>query len=336
MTAAVLALLASHGGIASAQSQVGIFGMIDQYVEWGDNGKRRIQRLQSGGLLGSRLGFRGSEDLGGGTKAVFMLESGINADDGSLGQGGLLFGRQAFVGLTGAYGALTVGRQYSPTFLALASYGLGGGMGWGNASVNFAELGVLRVNNSMVYVAPVFNGVTAKLFHALGESATPGQQRVGNQSGGALQYDRGALSANLTRISRKQSPGNSEHWLTAGLSYDFGVIKTGLVAQRRDDDAGLNRVTFYELSATMPLGGGALLLDAGRRRNHLAPHADSRQFGLRYDYFLSKRSTLYGGVVKVSNEAGANVTIGGSSSAGMAVAPGDDPRAVALGVRHVF
>lgn len=335
-TIIVTALLAAQAGAACAQSNVTIFGTLDQFVELGDNGKANVNRLQSGGIWGSRIGFKGTEDLGGNNKAIFILESGINADDGSLGQGGLLFGRQAFVGLSGDYGQLTVGRQYSPTFTTMATYGLGGGMGWGNASVDFTDLTVLRVNNSINYVAPAVGGVTAKVFYALGENATPGQKQVGNLAGGALQYDQGPFSATLSYLQRKTTAVNTEHWWTGGASYDFGVAKAGLVVQKRGDDIGAARTTFYELSTTVPIGAASLLLDLGILRNDVTANADAKLFGVRYDYYLSRRSTLYAGVVKVKNESAAAVTINGAASAGMVVARGDDPRAIALGLRHTF
>ncbi|MES2257502.1 MAG: porin [Pseudomonadota bacterium] len=335
-TVIALALLAGHAGLAAAQSSVTVFGMVDNFVELGNNGKATLNRLQSGGIYGSRIGFRGTEELGGGTKALFHLESGINADDGSLGQGGLLFGRQAFVGLSGNYGMLTMGRQYSPTFTTMATYGMGGGMGWGNASVDFTDLAILRVNNSINYVTPAFAGVTLKGFYALGENATPGQSHTGNMAGGSAQYDLGEFSASLSYLERKTSTSNSDQWWTAGGAYNFGVVKTGVVVQKRKDDAKLAGTTFYELSATVPTASGSLLLDFGSYRNDIAANADARFYAIRYDHYLSKRTTAYAGYAKTKNQASAAITINGAASGGMAVAKGDDPRALALGIRHIF
>jgi predicted porin len=334
--AILLALLALEGGRAAAQGNVTIFGTVDEFIELGNNGRNHVTRLQSGGIWGSRIGFKGSEDLGGGTKAIFTLETGTNADDGSLGQGGLLFGRQAFVGLSGNGGTLTFGRHYSPTFITMATYGLGGGMGWGNASVNFTDLTVLRANNSINYVSPALRGLTAKLFYALGENTTPGQGHVGDQAGGTLQYDNGPVSANLTYVERKATMTNTDRWWTGGLSYDFRWAMMGAVLQKRGDDAGTARTTFVELSTTIPLGTGSLLLDVGALRNDAIAHANARHYGARYDYYLSKRSNLYAGLVQVRNQRRTSVTINGASSPGMSVAPGDDPRAMALGIRHLF
>src|SRR5262245_39183159 len=106
---------AGAAGTASAQSSVTLYGVVDAFYQYATGGNS-INRLQSGGINGSRLGVRGAEDLGGGLKALFTLESGINLDDGSVGQSGVFWGRQAFVGLGSDFGTLTLGRQYSSVY----------------------------------------------------------------------------------------------------------------------------------------------------------------------------------------------------------------------------
>ena len=113
--AIVAGLLAFSGFQARAQSNVSIYGIVDASAQYLD-GVSRTARLQSGGLSGSRLGFRGVEDLGDGFKAIFTLEMGLNLDTGTSAQGGLAFGRQAFVGLSDSWGELTLGRQYGSLY----------------------------------------------------------------------------------------------------------------------------------------------------------------------------------------------------------------------------
>src|ERR1700758_2108659 len=99
---------------AHAQSSVTLYGLIDAGITYTNNqhGQKNFQAT-SGDINGSRFGLRGAEDLGGGLKAIFTLENGFSIQNGQLGQGGRLFGRQAFVGLSSdSYGTLTVGRQY--------------------------------------------------------------------------------------------------------------------------------------------------------------------------------------------------------------------------------
>src|SRR5437773_7693011 len=97
----IASLLSGIAGMAQAQTNVTIYGVIDLGMDYTNNslGKSQVQ-MESGYAQGSRLGFKGNEDLGGGLSAVFQLENGFAADTGKLGQGGLLFGRQAFVGLS--------------------------------------------------------------------------------------------------------------------------------------------------------------------------------------------------------------------------------------------
>ena len=113
---------------------VTIYGVADLYLEQGNNGINNIQRLQSGGINGSRLGFKGSDAIWDGLNAVYCFEMGLNLNAGTSGQGGTLFGRQAWAGLQGKWGTLTGGRIYDPMFWTDVLYGLGGGLAWGNAS----------------------------------------------------------------------------------------------------------------------------------------------------------------------------------------------------------
>jgi predicted porin len=106
-----LAVLAAFAGTASAQTNVTMYGVLDMALQHENDGVNSTTALDSGIQSGSRLGFKGTEDLGGGLKANFDLEAGVNADTGTSSQGGILFGRQAWVGLSGGFGSLRLGRQ---------------------------------------------------------------------------------------------------------------------------------------------------------------------------------------------------------------------------------
>jgi predicted porin len=108
-----LAVLSAFACVAHAQSSVTLYGILDEGVNYNSNtGGQRLYGLTSGGLQASRWGLRGAEDLGGGMKAIFVLENGFDVSSGKLAQGGLMFGRQAYVGLSSGIGSLTFGRQY--------------------------------------------------------------------------------------------------------------------------------------------------------------------------------------------------------------------------------
>ena len=321
---------------ACAQDNVAVFGVLDTYLEHAAAGQTGATRLQSGGISGSRLGLRGSEALGGGNRAIFMLESGINVDDGTSGQGGLLFGRQAWVGLATRAGDVTLGRHYSPYFYTLVTYGLGGGMGWGNASNYFTDNSVLRVNNSISYASPSYGGFRARALVGLGENTTQPGANVGNIHSASLQYDSGPFSANAAVETRKTTAANTDRFYAIGASYVIGTVKASVMAQSRRDDLDAARNDALELGLLVALGPGSLLLDAGRLRNRSAADAGAAALSVRYDYNLSKRSMLYAGAATIRNGTRSRFGINGNTGAALAVAAGDDPRSLVLGVRHTF
>ena len=107
-------------GVVYAQSSVTLYGIIDEGVNYNSNANgNRLYNLSSGVFQGSRWGLRGKEDLGGGLGAIFVLENGFDVNTGRLGQGGLLFGRQAYVGISSPYGTVTFGRQYDSVVTTL-------------------------------------------------------------------------------------------------------------------------------------------------------------------------------------------------------------------------
>jgi len=119
LATAILAALGLLASGAYAQSSVTVYGIVDTGVEYVNNAnanKDGVVRLSSGAMNTSRIGFRGTEDLGGGLKAVFQLENGFKTDTGEFDSAGLLFGRQANVGLEGSFGRIVAGRSYSTTY----------------------------------------------------------------------------------------------------------------------------------------------------------------------------------------------------------------------------
>jgi predicted porin len=115
------ALAAAFSSAAYAQTNVTMYGIVDAGIAYKKNGNPagNTVSMESGQQSGSRLGFKGREDLGGGLAAIFTLESGFNIDDGKLGQGGRLFGRQAWVGMSGGFGSVKLGRQLTSLYTAL-------------------------------------------------------------------------------------------------------------------------------------------------------------------------------------------------------------------------
>jgi predicted porin len=183
-----LALL-GVAGAAHAQSSVTLYGLIDesiQYVGQADRNNNHLFQTYAGNIQGDRFGLKGTEDLGGGLKAIFQLENGFDVNSGKLGQGGLMFGRQAFVGLTqDAYGTLTLGRQYDPLVDMVQPLTADNYLG-----STFTTPGDLdnndndsRTNSAIKYVSPVWSGFQVEGMYALGGVA--GATGAGQSWGGA-------------------------------------------------------------------------------------------------------------------------------------------------------
>jgi predicted porin len=160
-----LAALSAVAGVAHAQSSVTLYGIVDEGFNFNTNANGgRLYNLSSGVLQGSRWGLRGAEDLGGGLKAIFVLENGFDVNTGKLGQGGLEFGRQAYVGLSSSqFGTVTAGRQYDSVVDFVGP--LEAGDQWGGYIAahpsdidNFNNAN--RVNNAIKYTSANYAGFT--------------------------------------------------------------------------------------------------------------------------------------------------------------------------------
>jgi predicted porin len=172
-----LAALGAFAGVAHAQSSVTLYGIVDDGFNINTNADgKHLYNLSSGVLQGSRWGLRGMEDLGGGLKAIFVLEDGFDVNTGKLGQGGLLFGRQAYVGLSSGYGTLTLGRQYDSAVDYVGPLAVGDQWG-GYITAHPGDLDNLnndfRVNNAIKFTSNTYNGLTFGGLYSLG--GVPGE-----------------------------------------------------------------------------------------------------------------------------------------------------------------
>ncbi|WP_343649304.1 porin [Herbaspirillum sp.] len=341
-------LLSTHAALA--QSGVTIYGIVDTgfvHESGGRNGS--VNKITGGIGSGSRLGFKGTEDLGGGMSALFVLESGFQSDTGAMGQGGLLFGRQSYVGLSGAQGTLTVGRQYTPhyTGFVLADPFAAGFAG--NAA-NLAANSGSRMDNTVKYVSPSFGGVSAEAVYGFGENA--GSNAMGRAWGGALAYANGGLSLRLAHHNRNmdtptvQRSENAKNTLLSG-SYDLKVVKFnfGYGINKGYGSSALNNANAYGLAVaptpttdshdmilgvTLPLGQHKLIASYIRKDDRTRFNQDASQLGLGYLYALSRRTELYTTVARIWNRNGAGYTVGS------AIETGSGDMAWNAGIRHTF
>ncbi len=214
LTAAVLTTIA---GAAHAQSSVTLYGLIDAGLSYVNHVKNpatgkadNLFQYQDGVAAGSRWGLRGTEDLGGGLKALFVLENGFNSGTGAAGQGGAMFGRQAYVGLSQAsVGSLTLGRQYTFTTDFLGpKYSTGGNTVGGNFSYHFNDIDQIvlsRINNAVKFTSANFAGLTFG-----------GLYGFSNQAG----HFAGSPTAGAT------APGSSRAY-SFGANYALGAFSVG-------------------------------------------------------------------------------------------------------------
>ena len=335
---AMASLLGATALSASAQSTVTIYGILDMYVQYG-KGDRTETSIQSGGISSSRLGFKGSEDLGNGNKAIFTLESGILADTGSYAQGGLPFGRQAWVGLSSStYGALTLGRQYVPQYNTLDAadpYGTGAG--------SAAESGVVstisRANNSVVYTSPKWGDISGTAMVAMGETTT-GSTSNGNIYAGSVKYAPGALTLEvaLSQFKRATNTAPDVYFglLTAG--YDFGSFRlTGGYQQvyNLGGDPAQDRDEAFA-GVLVPVGKDTFSAGVGAGRAKDVDGSSATQWTLGYTHPLSKRTKLYGFISHINNGSGTAYTTTAATGLGPTTSAGRDVSALLLGIRHAF
>ncbi|CCD38494.1 Outer membrane porin protein 32 precursor,putative 3-hydroxyphenylpropionic acid porine [Candidatus Paraburkholderia kirkii UZHbot1] len=171
--------IAAFCGTASAQSSVTLYGVVDNAFAYVDDQRGHSNVYMSqGNLQASKFGLLGAENLGGGTKAIFRLESGCNSLTGARSSAGVIFNRQAYAGLSNdRYGTLTLGRQYTPYFSMVGAH---------PGDVDALDT-TLRFNNSVTYASPVIAGLAFSAQYGLG--GVPGSIASGSNFSTALRYD---------------------------------------------------------------------------------------------------------------------------------------------------
>lgn len=337
---AVCGMLAAS---ASAQSNFTIYGVADAGIVRESGGvPGATTNLSSGVASGSRVGWRGTEELGGGMSALFILESGMLIDTGASAQGGLLFGRQALAGLKNSYGSLTVGRQYTPLFAAVSAIDPFLGIALAGTSANLLSQGGLRLNNAVKYTAPRVGGWSGELAYSLGEVA--GDSSAGRQIGAFLNYQRGAFGMTLGHHNANNVPSatlaaDNGKTTILGATYAVGAVKLALGYAVNKGlvtiNGTVNRDTRDTLAGmTLPFGVSTLLVSYIHKQDKSGMGRDADQWAAGYLYALSKRTDLYASYARIHNHA----TPGrpGFYTVGNATAAGTGDQAYNAGMRHSF
>lgn len=330
----MIAVLAVAGTSAAlAQSSVQVYGRVNTTVE--------RQKIGDDTLVGmfnnsSRIGFRGTEDLGGGLKAGFILESGFNSDTGS-GTGstpGLTFKRQSEVNLSGNFGMVRLGNWFPESYFASADYVSMHNHDTGSSSdalyidPNWMGAGVATqggtggtgTGNKVAYRTPSFSGFTAEGAISMHEKAAGTNNKNGYDL--AANYNTGPV-----HLGAGYSKWDKNWQASLRALYTFGQFTVGGYYQRNDDDLLGSRNNF-RLSGMYALGASEFHVNVGHANKwSQLDSSAATQWTLGYNYNLSKRTKVYTYYTKINNQANAAY---GTGKAGV------DFSSFAVGVRHNF
>nr|WP_233217261.1 porin [Trinickia dabaoshanensis] len=317
---------------AFAQSTVTLYGAVDDALTYVSNQKGHSNvYMRQGNLYASKFGLQGKEDLGNGTTAIFDLQNGFDLNTGALSSSGLMFNRQAYVGLQNArFGTLTAGRQYTPYYMFVGpltgSSWLTGATGAHPGDIDGLDTTV-RINNSLVYTSPNWGGFQASAMYALGGIA--GSTGKGQTYSGALRYLNGpvTLSLGYLRMNNAQQttgfdPASTgsfgvsalnagyvsakaiQHVAAAG-NYTLGNLTLGLSYSNVEYRSGAHSLfgstavfnTYaalgvYRFTPQFDAGAG-VAFTAASKSNGIGSAARYAQYSLKEAYHLSKRTTLY-------------------------------------------
>jgi predicted porin len=302
-----------------------------------------ITKLATGVQQGNRLGFKGVEDLGNGLKANFQLESGFNLDDGTSAQGGTLFGRQAFVGLSGNFGAVNLGRQYDLLFNALDEIdpfntGLTG------AATNLMNPGNVRTNNSITYSTPNIQGFSGNLLYGAGEKA--GSSSQGRTIGASVGYANGPvmLAVAYNKLNSAPAVGTTDaiddlKLILVGGTYNFGPVKLHAIYESEKSNVNDSDFRDYLIGVSAPIGVGTLMASYIDKNDRTNQAIGGKQMSIGYSHPVSKRTSFYTSYGYIDNDTNGTNFVGDASNGGsgsIKQTVGGSSAALTVGVRHKF
>ncbi|RPH62270.1 MAG: porin [Burkholderiales bacterium] len=355
-----VAVAAALPAAAFAQSNVTLYGIMDAGVGFNDRDGPNTSNamvVNSGYQSTSRLGVRGSEDLGGGLRATFNLEMGNRVDEGISDSdiaGRTLWQRRSVVGLAGGFGEVRLGRDYTPGFSAAGATDVMGYGLFGNWLTYTAGAGGIttRASNAIWYTSPSFGntkcmampaptecnafsgGLTLSAFYGTGETdVTP--KDAGDAWGLAVVYRGGPALAQIHYQELNDAAGDAKKEMGAGLGWNFGAFRVTTNYGSTETPAGV-KTKGLSLGAGIRVGAGEILAQVMQIKRDSAGDPKATVMGLAYVHPLSKRTNLYAtyGMAR-NNDAGSFAVLASDNSVAPA-AVGSDPKGFAVGVRHMF
>lgn len=338
-----LAVLASASTVVSAQSSVTLFGVVDAAVRQVKNGSAGSQsQVASGSNQTSRWGLRGVEDLGGGLKAGFHLESQFNVDTGTA-DPARFFGRRSTVSLSGGFGEIRLGRDYTPsaynTFIdefgivGVASRGIfsyGSGSNLGSPATT-----VLRTDNAIGYFLPSMGGVYGHI------QASAGEGVVGNKHvGGRIGFKNQAMDVAMAYGQTDTGPGSPDFKnYNIMFNYNFGFATLYTLYDVKDWNP--RKTQDISIGAAFPVSTGTIRVgytranrSGGTVGSGYADGDDSNRIGIGYVHDVSKRTVVYTNYGRVSNKGAARSSV--LYTAPAAMLGGETSSGLEVGIRHVF
>lgn len=342
---------------AVAQSQTGsvqIYGRIDTSVNLHKISATATARSQSRKYVSADvpwLGFRGTEDLGGGLRAFFKIEHGFNSDNGLLTSPvpNQFWNRETIIGMGhNSWGTIQLGSQFTPSLLLTAKLdpyrrtnagaifpmfqqGLAGPLGYTSA-----------FNNSVQYISPSFEGLQAKVLLGTTEGAAPGGKQLstaleytlGNRLFAGATYDRVKIAG--AAVGQPTKPSVDLVTTQAGLTYRFDAFKVHsyLIRTKPDGSAGMKGMM---LGVSVPVGQTGEIASSIQRRNaEDAANSDAQTVSLQYTHNFSKRTAVYVGTAWQSNKGNSNYGVWPSRLEGGPVPTGAEAQGYQLGMRHYW
>ncbi len=334
---AVAALVAATGSFA--QSSVTLYGVADASLEV-VKGTKSLTRVASDNLATSRLGFKGVEDLGGGLKANFVLETAVKVDTGANGGGTTrFFDRAAWVGLSSGFGDLRVGRQDSSIGALAGNTAVLGAQAYDDFKIagTFSGDKYRRLDNGITYVAPTFvPGLSTQVQYSTQVNGAEDTTGNGKGYGLSAQYAAGPFGASLGYISVKTASGVKDNGLLVSGSYDFGAAKLVAYFEQDKTSKAAETTKLYGAKVVVPVATNfSLSAGLSKAKNVVKTNANDDDnatiLAVKAVYDLSKRTSVYGLFTNVDNAKASTLGV-----AGVTTAAGKDSRGLAFGIKHAF
>lgn len=338
-----LAVLGTLAGTAAAQSSVTLFGVIDLAARYTKANGVNTKQLSNDGSSASRLGVRGVEDLGGGLKAGFWLESAFSADAGTAGDAptsaaNRFWGRRASVSLMGDFGEVRLGRGKTSTRLVIDDFDVYSTTGLGDVTRVYNLLGsaidnINRSDNQVQYFLPGnLNGVYGSVDVAAGEGVD-GKKSIGGRIG----YKEGAWHV-AGGYQTTDAKGSKYKLGSLGGSYDFGVAKVNVLLSQVKFAA--LKQSIFTIGTVVPVtASGFVTAQFSKASSNSAADAvnttagDAKFYTVGYQHNLSKRTALYSTVSLIDNSGKANFRV---QTNAVKATDGGRSGGVDVGIKHSF